>query len=255
MLSSIRQCMTAAFLFHLSLMAPAVAVTLSDEPKGAEGEGAKTRHVLALTWQPGFCLTKPKNPECARPPEGAQREAGLSLHGLWQVKKSYCGIDAELKKRDRASKWTDLPQLVLSDETATRLAVAMPGVVAGLDRHQWLMNGTCHAATAEDYYTRSLEMLDTVNGSAVGAFFDAKAGRAVTIDDVSAVFDAAFGVGAGERVRLRCRTIDGEKIITGLTVGLSADDGELAGLIRGASVTKSKCDGGLVAPVADDRSD
>ncbi|MBD9372931.1 ribonuclease [Rhizobium sp. ARZ01] len=243
--------MTAMLLFLLTLAVPVSAVTLADEPEDGDGGKAKTRHVLALTWQPGFCLRKPKMPECAQWPEGAHEPTGLALHGLWQVKKSYCGIDAELKKRDRSNKWTDLPQLVLSEETATRLSVAMPGVASGLDRHQWLMNGTCHAATAEDYYVRSLEMLDAVNASAVGALFDAKAGKVVTKDEIAAAFDAAFGPGAGERVRLRCRNIDGEKIITGLTIGLSADEGELAGLIRGASATKSKCDGGLLVQMAD----
>lgn len=243
-LGSVRMQMTAMFL-SLALAAPAAAVTL---PGGPEDGGAKSRtaHVLALTWHPGFCLTKPKAPECAQRPDGVQEETRLSLHGLWRVKKSYCGIDADLKKQHRSSKWADLPELVLSKNTAVRLAAAMPGVASGLDRHQWMMNGTCHAATAEDYYARSLEMLDAVNASAVGALFETKAGKAVTIAELAAAFDAAFGAGTGERVQLRCRTIGDERIVTGLTIGLNSDEGELAGLIRGASPTKSRCAGGLL---------
>ena len=228
----------------LLLAAPAAAAPVQ-EPQGDQGEKGATRHVLALTWQPGFCLARPKSPECTRRPDAAAPR--LSLHGLWQVKKSYCGIDADLKKRDRSSRWTALPELALSEGTAARLAAAMPGVAAGLDRHQWLMNGTCHAPTAEDYYVRSLEMLDAVNRSAVGAFFEAHAGRSVTMADVAAAFDTAFGAGAGQRVRLRCRRIDGQSVVTGLTIGLSAPDGELPALIGGASPTKSGCEGGLVA--------
>lgn len=241
---------TATLLF-LVLAAPAAAVTLPGEPEAGGGKPG-TAHVLALTWHPGFCLTKPKAPECVRPPEGAEEATRLSLHGLWRVKKSYCGIDAELKKRHRSSKWTDLPKLALSETTATRLATAMPGVASGLDRHQWMRNGTCHAATAEDYYARSLEMLDAVNTSAVGALFEAKAGKAVTIAELAAAFDAAFGAGAGERVQLRCRTIGDESIVTGLTIGLKADEGGLGDLIRGASATKSRCAGGQVAPAGGD---
>lgn len=226
----------------------------SDE-RGAGGSG-NTRHVLALTWQPGFCLSKPALPECAGVAANAEPESapqhGLSLHGLWQVRKRYCGIDADLERADRSGRWADLPQLVLSEKTARRLAVAMPGVASGLDRHQWLMNGTCHAATAEDYFDRSLAMLAAVNGTAVGSFFDAHAGTAVAMADVAAVFDEAFGEGAGDRVRLRCRTVDGETIVTGVTIGLSAADGDLATLILAASATTSTCDAGFVAPAAGD---
>ena len=42
-----------------------------------------------------------------------------------------------------------------------------------------------------------------------------------------------------------------QEVVTGLTIGLSAPEGELPALIRGASATKSGCDGGLVAKVAD----
>ncbi|MDR6756666.1 ribonuclease T2 [Mycoplana sp. BE70] len=242
--------MTAMFLF-LAVAAPAAAVTLQGKPED-DGGKSKTAHVLALTWQPGFCLTKPKAAECALPPKGAEEATRLSLHGLWRVKKSYCGIDADLKKLYRSSKWTDLPKLALSETTAIRLAAAMPGVASGLDRHQWMMNGTCHAATAEDYYARSLELLDTVNGSAVGVFFQTKAGKAVTIAELAAAFDAAFGAGTGERVQLRCRTVGDEKIVTGLTIGLNSGEGELAGLIRGASATKSRCAGGLLVRAGGD---
>ncbi|PTM92082.1 ribonuclease T2 family protein [Mycoplana dimorpha] len=236
--------MAALVLF---LAAPALAEALQQEPHDGEGGQGATRHVLALTWQPGFCLTKPESPECRRHPKaGAPR---LSLHGLWQVRKSYCALDADLKKRDRSGKWTDLPQLSLSEGTAARLAEAMPGVASGLDRHQWLMNGACHAATAEAYYVRSLAMLDAVNGSAVGTFFETHAGRSVTMADVAAAFDAAFGAGAGERVRLRCRDVDGQSVLTGLTIGLSAPDGDLPALIRGAAPTRSACEAGLVAQV------
>ena len=245
-------CHLAAFALVVgAFVSPALAVTLPEQPASENGGDGTTRHVLALTWQPGFCLTRPTLAECVPEGQGAV-SARLSLHGLWQVRKSYCGIDAELKRRDRSGRWSDLPELVLAERTAKRLSVAMPGTASGLDRHQWLMNGTCHAATAEDYYGRSLDFLDTVNGSAVGAFFAAHAGETVRMADVAAAFDSAFGKGAGERIRLRCRPVDGQSVVTGLTIGLSAADGDLRSLIQGASVTTSECDAGLLAP-ADDR--
>jgi ribonuclease T2 len=236
-----------SFLFSLAIAVsgPALSAPLPAEvPDGADGSA--TRHVLALGWQPGYCLVRPKIAECEKA-AGQGLAPRLGLHGLWQVKKSYCGIDAELKKRDRSRNWDDLPKLVLSDGTQARLAAAMPGVASGLDRHQWLMHGTCHAATAEDYYSRSLDMLDAVNRSAVGAFFTSRAGTAVTISEVGAAFDEAFGAGAGERVRLRCRSVDGKEVVTGVTIGLGAAEGELSALVLSAGPTKQDCEAGFLA--------
>lgn len=245
-------CLLVAFAFLAGASAsPLLAAPLPAQPDRPAGGEGTTRHVLALTWQPGFCLTRPALAECT---EAGRQTApgGLALHGLWQVRKSYCGIDAALKRRDRTGRWSDLPELVLAERTAKRLAAAMPGTASGLDRHQWLMNGTCHAATAEDYYGRSLDLLDTVNGSAVGAFFEAHAGETVTMAAVAAAFDAAFGSGAGERVRLRCRAVDGRTVVTGLTIGLASADGDLRTSIQGAAVTKSECAAGLLASAVSD---
>ncbi|SOC40334.1 ribonuclease T2 [Rhizobium subbaraonis] len=233
----------ASFVFSLAITAsgPALSAPLPVEaPEGA------TRHVLALSWQPGYCMVRPNAAECEK--AGGQGLAPrLGLHGLWQVKKSYCGIDAELKKRDRSRNWDDLPKLALSDGTQARLAAAMPGVATGLDRHQWLMHGTCHAATAEDYFSRALDMLEVVNRSAVGAFFTSRSGKIVTISEVGEAFNGAFGAGAGDRVRLRCRSVDGKEIVTGVTIGLAAVEGELSGLVLKAAPTKQDCKAGLLA--------
>lgn len=245
--------LAAALAAHLAMATPGAAAA-TDETKAAGGSGqGRTRHVLALTWQPGFCRTRPDSPECASHPANGPAAARLTLHGLWQVKKSYCGIGADQKRQDRQRRWTELPALALSAETTARLAIAMPGVASGLDRHQWLMNGTCHAASAEAYYRRALAMLEAVERSAVGAYLAGQAGSTVTQAGVAAAFEAAFGEGAGERVRLRCRTVGGEAVVTGLTVGLAADEGDLAALVRGAAPTTSRCERGLLerAVVAD----
>ena len=138
-------------------------VALASAPVNVQAETQSrtaTKHVFAVTWQPGFCETRRTRAECADPKAAWRGSDWFSLHGLWQMRKSYCGIDAERVKALRKEKWTALPPLVLSDETRRRLDAAMPGTASGLDRHQWLRNGTCHAATAEDYYRRSLDMLD-----------------------------------------------------------------------------------------------
>src|SRR5690606_25789828 len=106
-----------------------------------------------------------------------------------------------------------------------RLATAMPGRRSGLDRQQWLRNGSCLGLTADAYFSRSLDMLDAINRSALPALFAAKAGGTVTLAEIRAVFDSTFGEGSGDRVRLSCRKSGEQQVIVGLTIGLGADLG------------------------------
>ncbi|WP_275783549.1 ribonuclease T2 family protein [Pararhizobium gei] len=209
----------------------------------------KTDYILAVSWQPGFCETRPKRKECAAQ-AGAQRDAThFSLHGLWPMKKSYCGVAADIKARDRKGGWTELPQLAMTTETAARLQVAMPGTQSGLDRHQWLRSGTCYGGTADHYFQTQLRFLDELNGSAVQALFSGRIGREVTEAEVKQAFDVGFGEGAGERVRMRCEKAGARNVITGLTIGLSGDvsgAAGLSGLVLAAGRTDFKCPRGVV---------
>ena len=64
---------------------------------------------------------------------------------------------------------------------------------------------------------------------------------------IRAAFDAAFGPGAGERVRLACRKTAGQPVVIGLTIGLAAGEGTLPVLIGGAVPIKSRCTEGIAA--------
>ncbi|OBZ93140.1 ribonuclease [Pararhizobium polonicum] len=222
-------------------------------PAFAEEEAAssngKTAYILAVSWQPGFCEMRPDRKECAGQTADRYDATHFSLHGLWPVKKSYCGVAADIRARDKTGDWLGLPQLALAEETAARLQVAMPGAQSGLDRHQWLRSGTCHGGTAQDYFSLQLRLLDELNGSAVQALFAGRLGRDVTESEVKRAFDASFGAGAGNRVRMRCQTAGARSIVTGLTIGLSGDiseDAGLAPLILAAGNTDFKCAKGIV---------
>ena len=206
---------------------------------GAAGE------VLSIGWQPGYCAARPRSRGCVDVSATPLTARQFSLVSRFQLRKSYCGIDADLRQQARKGKWIDLPEITLASGTRERLLAAMPAARVGLDRQQWLRSGSCVAATAETYYSRSLDLLDQVNASPVRALFAGKAGGAVTLAEVRAAFDTAFGAGAGERVRLRCRKAGDRTVVTGLTIGLAAGEGELAALIGGSSATKSRCTGGV----------
>lgn len=224
----------------LFLASPAAAQTV---PASREG-----REVLSVSWQKGYCAARPRSRGCADFSANAPAARQFSLLSRFQVRKSYCGIEAALKQRARKGKWTELPDIVLASVTKERLMAAMPAARLGLDRQQWLRSGSCVAVSPEIYYSRSLDLLDTLNASPVRALFSQKAGAAITLAEVRAAFDAAFGKGAGERVRLSCRKTERGSVVTGLTIGLAGDGPTLAERIAAAVPTKSRCTEGVTGP-------
>ncbi len=239
-----------AWLSRLSIAWVAVMMAL---PVAAAEKTAlppqKTEYILAVSWQPGFCETRPNRKECAGQTADRFDATHFSLHGLWPVKKSYCGVAADILARDKKGNWLDLPQLAMAQDTAARLLVAMPGTQSGLDRHQWLRSGTCQGGTAQDYFALQLRFLDELNGSAVRTLFAGRIGEEVSESEIKQAFDTSFGVGAGERVRMRCQKAGARSVITGLTIGLSGDvstGSGLSTLILAAGETDFKCDRGIV---------
>lgn len=209
----------------------------------------RTEHILAVSWQPGFCETRPDRKECSGQKAQRYDATHFSLHGLWPMKKSYCGVAADMRALDRKGNWLDLPKPAVDEDIAARLLIAMPGTQSGLDRHQWLRSGTCQGGTAQDYFTRQLSLLDELNRSAVQALFAGRIGNQVTETEIKQAFDASFGKGAGERVRMRCRKAGARSVITGLTIGLAGDLSAgtgLSGLILAAGSTDFKCGRGIV---------
>jgi ribonuclease T2 len=222
------------------LAAPAFAGTEAT-PAGA------AREILSVSWQPGYCAARPKSRGCTDFSAAGPAARQFSLHSRFQIRNSYCGVEADLQQRARKGKWTELPEITLASGTRERLLAAMPAARIGLDRRQWLKSGSCVATSAEAYYSRSLELLDQLNASPIPALFSGKAGGVITLAEVRATFDAAFGPGAGERVRLACRKTAGQPVVIGLTIGLAAGEGTLPVLIGGAVPIKSRCTEGIAA--------
>lgn len=232
----------------LAVLAAMIAFPVLADDKAAAPSG-KTQYILSVSWQPGFCETRPKRKECVGLTAERYDATHFSLHGLWPMKKSYCGVAADIRARDKKGDWLELPQLAMAEETQAKLLIAMPGTQSGLDRHQWLRSGTCQGGTAQDYFAMQLRLLDELNGSAVRTLFTARLGQEVTEDEIKQAFDTSFGKGAGERVRMRCQKAGDRSVITGLTIGLSGDVSAGAGLsplILAAGGTDFKCGRGIV---------
>jgi ribonuclease T2 len=226
---------------------PPVVVT---PPAGSES----AVNVLALSWQPAFCETKPNKAECLDLNAGVLpvTERQLSIHGLWAQPegKAYCGVPEALVALDRAAKWSDLPEAGMDAETRELLDVAMPGTASFLERHEWIKHGTCHlgAGGADEYFDDTLRLAEAVNG-AVGAFLADHVGAEVQTADIRARFDAAFGPGAGERVQVHCAGDGGRVLVQELKIslrGVIGPDASPAELLLAAEPLSPGCPAGVI---------
>jgi ribonuclease T2 len=246
------------FLMALAALWPLTPLSAAEMPDRSDdgmektipaSEAARTQMILGISWHPGFCEGRPKAAECANQSADEIDARQFSLHGLWRMHRTYCGVPDALKNQDKQRKWLDMPELALDDGLKVQLAKAMPGMASGLERHEWIMHGTCSGDVAAGYYARSLKLLAAVNGSEVQKLFADNLGKAIAEDDVKQAFDAAFGPGAGDKVRMRCRKDGDRQVITGLTIGLGTvegDEADLAGLIAAAGRTRFGCAEGVV---------
>ena len=211
------------------------------KPPPATGRGPE--YVLALTWQPAFCQTNQRRPECRGQTRSRFDADHFSLHGLWPQPRSnvYCGVS----RREQNRSWSRIPALDLSAGTRAELGQKMPGSRSNLQRHEWLKHGTCYGADAERYFSDALALLDQVNGSAVRALFADNLGGRLTAVEIRAEFDRAFGRGAGAKVSIGCK----RGMIAELQLHLRGPitgQTPLGGLLLNAADTAVRCAAGRV---------
>jgi len=229
----------AAIATLLALVAPAAAQQ-------------RTQYVLAISWQPAFCETAERRPECGSQTAERFDASHFSLHGLWPQRVDYCDVSRELQMWDRDGDWRELPEPEVAAATMAKLRQMMPGTQSSLERHEWLRHGTCYGKPADAYFADALSMLEAVNASQVRELFAASVGRELTQEQVRRAFDAAFGKGAGQRVRLACERDGDRRIITELTIGLTGDitgPADYQRLTMAARPTGGGCDAGIVDAV------
>lgn len=230
------------------------APDMAAAPKPAASKPVSREYVLALSWQPAFCETSPKKPEC-RWQTGQRPDASfLSLHGLWPQPSSlaYCNVPAPVRLAGESGRWKDIPPVALSLSTQADLETMMPGSKSLLERHEWAKHGSCYPADAETYFRDSFRLLKEVNGSPVADIFLRNIGRRVTAADIRAAFDQAFGTGAGQRVRVSCKDDGDRRLIAEITLGLKGDipsGTSLSELMLAAAPVDPGCPAGLVDPV------
>jgi len=218
-------------------------------------KSAGPQYILALSWEPAFCAGQSSKPECKAETPTTYDATHISLHGLWPEprSKAYCGADPKDEASDKAHDWAALPAVQLSAGTKSALDQAMPGTLSMLERHEWIVHGTCSGVAADPYFARAASFNAAVAASAVNALFASHVGQDLQTADIRAAFDSVFGKGAGDRVRISCDKAGGKTVISEMTIGLSGDvtgSASLADLIAAAPATDAGCPGGTVEAVA-----
>ncbi len=233
----------------LSLLAVTVVAAIHDARAADE-----PRYVLALSWQPAFCETKPGRPEC-RTQNGARYDAThFSLHGLWPQPRTntYCNVDEVAAALDRRGRWKSLPRVQLEPATRQDLERIMPGTRSQLDRHEWTKHGTCYTQSPETYFGDAIRLTQAVNTSAVRVLFSGAVGRTLTATRIREAFDATFGAGTGARVKVSCVNDGQRRLIDEITIGLAGerlDSTDIGALILASPPTSPGCPSGIVDPV------
>ncbi|MEQ1695075.1 MAG: ribonuclease [Hyphomicrobiaceae bacterium] len=228
-----------------------VAGVLAPIPGQPASAGARATHVLAMSWEPAFCSKHKEKTECRELTPESFGSKNLSLHGLWPQPRGtqYCNVPANDKKADMDRRWNDLPEPQMSADTQKRLAAVMPGVKSNLQRHEWIVHGTCFGSNANAYFARSADLAEAVNASKVSRVFAENAGKTLSASAIRAAFDESFGAGAGARVTVSCNGRGANRKITEVIMSLAGDvtgSGGLGDLLRAAQPISAGCPGGLV---------
>jgi ribonuclease T2 len=218
----------------------------------AGATGNRATHVLAMSWEPAFCSKHQDKTECGELNSSSFGSKNLSLHGLWPQPRGtqYCNVAKDIQQLDTSHRWNDLPEPDMSPETQKRLSAVMPGFKSNLQRHEWIVHGTCYGSNADSYFARSATLAETVNASKVSQLFADNAGKNLSADAIRAAFDDSFGPGSGARVTVSCNGRGPSRKITELTMNLAGDVTGTAGLgdlLRAAQPISAGCPGGLVS--------
>lgn len=212
----------------------------------------KSFAILAASWQPAFCEYRPDRPECASQTGTRYDATHFSLHGLWQGSRNntYCNINAAGIAMDKSGRWGKLPDLRLDASLKSRLNQIMPGTRSFLHRHEWVKHGSCHeGGSTNGYFEDSLRLMNALNASPVRELFADNIGKNLKTKTIQAAFDRAFGEGAGQRIKVKCRRDGKRQLIRQITIGMYGvfdEQHSLAQLILAAKPTNPGCKGGIV---------
>ncbi|CEK12086.1 ribonuclease T2 family protein [Legionella hackeliae] len=171
--------------------------------------GLADSHVLALSWQPGFCQTygyEVGKPECVKLPSDSYQATHLVLHGLWPNQQicgehyGFCGVEA--KKHH-----CDYPPVNLNKEVAHTLQQFMPSYAAGgcLERHEWNKHGSCQILSSDAYFSLATRLNQEMNQTALGQFLHEHVGETIKRERLRTLVSESFGQNTARKVYFGCK--------------------------------------------------
>lgn len=232
---------------------PPVATTATAAPI-EEALPPPQDYVLAISWHAAFCETKPNLTECRNQKGSDYTATHFALHGLWPQDDEYCGVGQEVIDIDETNRWDELPAIDVSDATWRDLVRLMPGSSEQLERHEWVLHGSCAGVGSERYFSRAVALVEAFNRSAVRDLFAGRLGKRITSSDIRSAVDDAFGGGAGRKVRVACEDDGNRELIYELRINLDGDvmgRTDLADLIHDGRNISVGCPAGVVDRVGD----
>lgn len=203
-------------------------VTVSSSAEFYNPDADFDYYVLALSWEPAFCETRPSKPECTSQTEARFDAANFILHGLWPNRNNdpnhtlgYCDVPQNQIRLDEAGDWCDLPPLGLSAGVAQTLDTTMPGTQSCLQNHEWYKHGTCTGLSADAYYDLGNQLAQKFSQTEFNRTIAANTGRTVERGDLLNQFAAEFG--SSDYLSLRCDEVDGVDVLTEIQITLKKD--------------------------------
>lgn len=200
----------------------------------ADANGDFDYYVLALSWQPAFCETKSRKPECASQTNGRFDATNFVLHGLWPNQNNdpshnfgYCEQPQTIINTDQDGDWCELPELPLSAAVANELTTFMPGAASCLDHHEWYKHGTCAGMSADAYFALTNELVAQFAQTEFNQYVAAHIGSEVSRNDLLHEFEAEFGPGSDDYLSLRCNKVAGTSLLSELQLVLKKELAEV----------------------------
>lgn len=158
-------------------------------------------YVLALTWQPGFCVHNPaggEKPECQAMKDGRLAVSNFTLHGLWP-NRTQCG------KRYGNCRG---PDMQLSGATLDYLKPWMPNFQFSTQfgNYEWKKHGVCQSTLADDDYFRlAVDLAKSFNDSATGRYVREHVGDAISKQEFYSKLTSELGsAAAANNILLIC---------------------------------------------------
>ncbi|WP_338847871.1 ribonuclease T2 [Massilia sp. W12] len=182
-------------------------------------------YLLAASWQPGFCKTKPGKPECANL-AGSYAASNLVVHGLWPnnydgAHPFYCGVSKEQIALDKPATWCSMANYGASSSTLSNLAYYMPGIQSCLDKHEWYKHGACDGRSADAYWNQTTQLVSRLGATGFSSFLRSKIGLTVSRSQLLNAFNNSFGPNSSAAMSLQCGRVNGVSYLTEVWINLN----------------------------------